>query len=578
MWMSWARGASAVIRRQASPAPPAVSSANGAWHVVRGNLRAVTVLTQAPLPLLTDPRSRAAYSEGAGIYRIVPAAVALPRGVEELQELVRWAGATGTPLVPRGAGSGMAGGGVGRGVVVDVSQGFRWTAPDWPRRRLWAGASVTWADLTAAARPFGLRLPPDPSSGAFATSGGMVATNAAGPRSVRSGSVRSWVEAIEIIGADGAARRVVRGAGSPKGVPAGPGERFHLSADQRRLIATRFPKTRKNAAGYALDRFAESEDELDLLIGSEGTLALVTAVQWRLEPIPPDVAGAALGFGSVDALAQAVPYLVALNPSAVELLDRTFLELVRADGIELPAGLEGLLLVEFERDTAAAARGVVGDAVRGLKASTLHVETAVDRRALEQLWSVRKLASPALARLPPTRRSLQVVEDGCVPIERLGEYIAGIRAAADDHGVPVAVFGHAGDGHVHVNALPDTTAPQWREQLAGLFAAVTELLVRLGGTPSGEHGDGRLRAGLLERFYGPEVMALFLEVKRAYDPRSILNPGVILPAADWAPLADLKVGPDAAPIPDDIAARLREIERTAGWATPKLELARSSSP
>src|SRR2546427_735496 len=135
--------------------------------------------------LLTDPRVRAAYAEGAGIYRIVPAAVAVPRGVEELQELVRWAGATGTPLVPRGAGSGMAGGGVGRGIVVDLSQGFHWTAPDWPRRRLWAGASVTWAGLTAAARPFGLRLPPDPSSGAFAPSGGTVGPNAAGTRSVR---------------------------------------------------------------------------------------------------------------------------------------------------------------------------------------------------------------------------------------------------------------------------------------------------------------------------------------------------------------------------------------------------------
>src|SRR5256884_3599995 len=153
----------------------------------------------------------------------------------------------------------MAGGSVGGGVVVDLSQGFHWTAPDWPRRRLWAGASVTWAELTAAAQPFGLRLPPDPSSGAFATSGGMVATNAAGPRSVRSGSVRSWVEAIEIIGADGEARRVIRGAGSPKGVPAGPGERFHLSADQRRLIATRFPKTRKNAAGYARSEEHTSE-------------------------------------------------------------------------------------------------------------------------------------------------------------------------------------------------------------------------------------------------------------------------------------------------------------------------------
>ena len=280
------------------------------------------VLTQAPVPLLTDPRSRAAYSEGAGIYRILPAAVAVPRGVEELQELVRWAGATGTPLVPRGAGSGMAGGGVGRGVVVDLSQGFHWTAPDWPRRRLWAGASVTWAELTAAARPFGLRLPPDPSSGAFATSGGMAATNAAGPRSVRSGSVRSWIEAIEIIDAEGEARRVVRGTGSR--------ERFTLSADQRRLVEARFPKTRKNSAGYALNHFADSGDELDLLIGSEGTLAFITAVEWRLEPIPADVAGAALGFEQLEQVAEAVPYLVALNPSAVELLDRTLLDFVRA--------------------------------------------------------------------------------------------------------------------------------------------------------------------------------------------------------------------------------------------------------
>src|SRR5437667_4426645 len=150
----------------------------------------------------------------------------------------------------------------------------------------------------------------------------MVGTNAAGPRSARSGSVRSWVEAIEIIGADGEARRVIRGAGSPKGVPAGPGERFHLSADQRRLIATHFPKTRKNAAGYALDRFAESGDELDLLTGSEGTLAFITAVEWRLEPIPADVAGAALGVERLGQGAEAVPCLVARNPAGVRLLGR----------------------------------------------------------------------------------------------------------------------------------------------------------------------------------------------------------------------------------------------------------------
>src|SRR4029077_3723367 len=256
-------------------------------------LRRPMVLSTVPvaLPRLLDPsvstdaRMRAAYAEGAGVYRILPAAVAVPRGVEELQRLVRWAAEYGVPLVPRGAGSGMPGGNVGHGLVVDLSQGFRWIAPDWSRRTVWTGASVTWAELTAAARPFGLRLPPDPSSGAFATSGGMVATNAAGPRSVRSGSVRSWVEAIELIGADGEPRRGTRGAGT--------GERFHLSADQRGVIAARFPKTRKNAAGYALDGFAESGDELDLLIGSEGTLAFITAVEWRLEPIPADAAGGA---------------------------------------------------------------------------------------------------------------------------------------------------------------------------------------------------------------------------------------------------------------------------------------------
>ncbi len=523
-------------------------------------------MTQRQPALLTDIRSRAAYSEGAGIYRIVPKAVAVPQGVEELQELVRWAAATGRALVPRGAGSGMAGGSVGRDIVVDLSQGFRWMAPDWPGRSLWAGASVTWADVTAAARPFGLRLPPDPSSGAFATSGGMIATNAAGPRSVRCGSVRRWVDAIEIIGADGEARRIKRGEGRR--------ERFALSADQQKLVEARFPKTRKSSAGYALDRYARSGDELDLLIGSEGTLALVTAVQWRLEPIPSDVAGAALGFGDLERLAAAVPYLVALNPSAVELLDRTLLDFVREAGTALPEGLEGLLLIEFERETAAAARGVVGDAVRGLNDQTIHVATAVDRAGLETLWTVRKLASPALARLPATQRSLQLIEDGCVPLEALGRYIAGVRAAAARRGVPVAIFGHAGDGHVHVNALPDVTSTGWRDALAGLYDDAADLLQHLGGTPSGEHGVGRLRAGLLERFYGPAVMALFRDVKETYDPRGILNPGVIIPAPDWTPLADLKVGPATAAIPDDIAARLREVERTAGWATPKYELAR----
>jgi len=452
----------------------------------------------------------------------------------------------------------MPGGNVGPGVIADPSTGFPDLTIDANRRVARAGASVTWAQLNEAARPYGLRLPPDPSSGLFATSGGMVGTNAAGPRSVRYGSVRKWVEGVEVVEADGSLRTVVRGEKASK---------FALTADSRRLIADRFPKTRKNSSGYALDRFAETGDEVDLLVGSEGTLAIVTAVHWRLDPIPADIAGAALGFADLESMTEAVAYIVSLKPTAVELLDRTLLQFVP----EAPK-VACLLLVEFERESSAAARGVVGDVVRGLKNSVTHVETAVDRRGLEQLWNVRRLASPALARLPPSQRSLQVIEDGCVPLPALGEYVAGLRAAADRAGIPVAIFGHAGDGHVHVNALPDTTRPGWRESLARLFEEVTSLLLRLGGVPSGEHGVGRLRAGVLERFYGPELMELFRAVKRAYDPLTILNPGVIIPATGWSPLAALKIGDEAATIPDDIASRLRDVERNAAWDTPKLEL------
>jgi len=510
--------------------------------------------------LVTDARVRAAYAEGAGIYRILPAAVAIPENQDDVVALVRQARESKLALIPRGAGSGMPGGNVGNGVIVDLSTGFSHLVVDPHSRRARAGASVTWAEVNDAAKPYGLRLPPDPSSGAFATSGGMVATNAAGPRTVRYGSVRPWIEALEIVGADGSVRILERGAGNQGS--------FTLTPDSRLLIPEHFPKTRKNSSGYALNRFAESGDEIDLLVGSEGTLAIVTEVHWRLDPIPPDVAGVALGFADLESMAEAVPYLVSLKPSALELLDESLLQFVP----EAPT-VACLLLVEFERDTAAAARGVVGDTVRGLKQAVTHVATAVNRAGLEQLWSVRREASPALARLPPTQRSLQLIEDGCVPLDALGAYVAGLRAAADRRGIPVAIFGHAGDGHVHVNALPDTTRDGWRETLRGLFDDVTELLLRLRGVPSGEHGVGRLRAGILERFYGSEVMELFRDVKRAYDPLSIFNPGVIIPATDWSPVAALKVGAGAADIPEDIATRLREVERSAAWATPKLELA-----
>ncbi len=517
----------------------------------------------------TDHRARAAYAEGAGIFRILPAAVCVPRDREDVASLAHWASAHRVALVPRGAGSAMGGGNVGDGIVVDLTALPRRLEVDGPARRARAGASVTLAELNIAADRAGLRLPPDPSSGRWATLGGMLSTNAAGARTVRYGSVRAWVEAVELVTADGQVTELRRGRpAEPRVLALG---RFEADAAPAiraaaELVRARFPRTRKNASGYALDAWLASGDLVDLVIGAEGTLGFVTAAEWRLDPLPAARAGLRVALPTLDVLGEAVAALLEHEPSAVELLDRTFLELVGE------TGAEAVLLVELERDDPAAARSAAQRAARAVAPWATSVDTGLTPAAAERLWALRHAASPILAGLPETRRSLQVIEDGCVPLPRMGEYIRAIREAAAARELAVVIFGHAGDGHVHVNLLPEVGRAGWEEAVAGLLDVVTDALVRLGGTPSGEHGDGRLRAGLLSRIYGSEILRLFESLKRAFDPLGILNPGVILPSGE-PPVSRLKVGDHALALPDDIARELRRIEQRGGYARNRLELA-----
>jgi len=523
----------------------------------------------------TDLRARAAYAEGAGIYRILPEAVCVPADRQDVVSLVRWASAHRAPLVPRGAGSAMGGGNVGEGVVVDLT-GLERRLEILPAERIArTSANITLAELNAAADPHELRVPPDPSSGRWATMGGLVSTNAAGARSVRYGSVRRWVRAVELVTPGGEVLVLRRGGGSGDGSTA---RRFEAELapalrEAAPLIAARFPRTRKNSSGYALDAWLASGDLLDLIVGAEGTLGLVVEVEWALDPIPAHRAALRVELRSLDDLVKAVAALHGAEPSAIELLDRTFLELVsRTVEGEGLARAEAILLVELERSNAgdlARAVDAAAEAVRPIAAS---VETALSPTSAARLWALRHAASPILARLPEHRRSLQVVEDGCVPVERTGDYIRAVRQAAASRGIAAVVFGHAGDGHVHVNLLPEIGRPGWEAAVADLLEEVTSALVRLGGTPAGEHGDGRLRAGLLGRIYGEEVVALFRRLKQLFDPLGILAPGVILPAGEPA-IGRLKVGADAAALPDDIARALREIERGGGYARSRLELA-----
>jgi FAD/FMN-containing dehydrogenase len=522
----------------------------------------------------TDERARAAYSEGAGIYRILPAAVALPSDRDDLVELVRWAAEHRAPLIPRGAGSAMGGGNVGDGVLVDLTRLPRRLEIFPELKTAITSANLTAAELNAAADRHTLRLPPDPSSARWATLGGMVSTNAAGARSVRYGSVRRWVEAVQLVTADAEVVEIrrLKPATHCKAM-----ERFESTArpaieQSSELIARRFPHTRKNSSGYALDSFLASGDALDLVVGAEGTLGFVTEIEWRLDPIPPWRAGLRVALRSLDDLVATVAMLLAQEPSAVELLDRSFLDLVRGPELDSELGdAESILLVEFERTEAEALRRAVEVAGEAVGPWATQVDAALSATAAERLWALRHAASPILARLPEQRRSLQVIEDACLPPERMGEYIRSVRRIAAAHRLPVVIFGHAGDGHVHVNLLPDVTRAAWESAVQALLEEVTEAVLRLGGTLSGEHGDGRLRAGLLQRAYGPEIMALFGRLKRAFDPLGIMNPGVILPNGE-APISRLKVGHEAAGIPSDIASELRRIEREGGYGRSRMEI------
>src|SRR3954470_5839732 len=529
-----------------------------------------------------DPRTRAAYSEGAGIYRILPRAVCLPRDEADLIKLICWAVESGIPLVPRGAGSAMGGGNVGDGVIVDLTQlrEKRLQVEAGPRRAI-TSAGVTLGQLSDAAAAHGLRLPPDPSSGAWATLGGIVSTNAAGPRSVRYGSVRQWIESLSLITADGETVTLRRGTPSSDSRTV---RRFSQDASPAILresarIESGFPHTRKNSSGYALDAFLESGDVLDLVIGAEGTLGVVTEVEWRLDHLPSHRAGLRASLRSVDSLSEAVRVTLPSQPSAIELLDRTFLDLLTGDTLAGAAfrfsEAEAVLLIELERDDPDSLREALQLATARLRPIAHSVDTAFTAEAAERLWSIRRAASPILAGLPEQRRSLQVIEDACLPIDQMGRYLRFVREESTAREIPVVMFGHAGDGHIHVNLLPDTHRTGWERSVAELLEEVTDCVIELGGTPSGEHGDGRLRAPLLERVFGREIVSLFALVKNSFDPRGILNPGVILPS-DQPAIARLKVGKGAVPIPPDVELALREIERTGGYGRNRLEIADGS--
>jgi FAD/FMN-containing dehydrogenase len=527
-------------------------------------------------PFRSDEAARAVYSEAAGIAQVIPRAVAVPQDADDVVTLVSWAAHTGTPLVPRGSGSSMAGGAIGDGVIVDLSR-LRSLGPvDAGRRVVRCGPGVLRDEVDLAARVAGLRFPVDPSSGAFCTVGGMASTNAAGAHTLLHGAMRPWVEALDLVFADGSRAEIRRGAPVPDVAPL---RRFLAAAPAlvaaERTSPSRHAGVRKESSGYGLAAYSDSSDLVDLLVGSEGTLALIVGLELRLAPLLPASASVLGAFPTLEQAVAGAAQAREGGAAACELLDRTFLDVARRGGATVPVAerTEAVLLAEVEgtsADDCARQARVLERSFRA--AGAAEVVLALDADTEHAMWELRHAASPILSRLDPSLKSMQFIEDGCVPPERLAEYVRGVRAALDRQGIRGVIFGHAGDAHVHVNPLVDLRTPDWRQRVEALLQEVTALAARLGGTVTGEHGDGRLRAPLLTQLWPEATLARFAAVKRAFDPDGLLNPGAKVALAGAGPVERVKYDPALEPLPTASRRVLARVERERAYARPRLDL------
>jgi FAD/FMN-containing dehydrogenase len=525
----------------------------------------------------TDDAARAVYSEAAGITRLMPTAVAIPIDTDDLARLVAWAAHNRVPLTPRGSGSSMAAGALGPGVIVDLSRWSQIGPVDVERRRVVVGPGAICGVVDREARRVGLRFPVKPSSAAFCTIGGMAATNAAGAQSLAFGSVRRWVEAIDCVFADGTIGRVRRGEASPMGTPIARFSAATMDPGWQAVCANvRHPGVRKDSSGYGLAAFGETGEMVDLLVGSEGTLAFFTTLELSLEPVAGATSSVLASFPSLESATVAATASRAAGAVACELLDRTFLEFTsHLSSAGLPASTEAVLLAEVEGETVSgAADGADRLAEEFRRAGAQHVEVALDAEAEHSLWELRHAASPMLARLDPSLRSMQFIEDGAVPPAHLPAYVNGVRDGLATRGIRGVIFGHAGDAHVHVNPLVDVTAPGWRDRVTGLLDEISSLTGSLGGTLSGEHGDGRLRTPLLSRVWPSTALEAFAKVKSCFDPDGLLNPGVKVPVhgVDTGALDTIKYDPAAPPLPHAAAEVLREVEVGRRYDAFRLDL------
>lgn len=436
----------------------------------------------------TDATTLAAHAQDNSWRHALPNGVALPHDREQVVQIVRACRAHGVPVVARGAGTGTTGAAVpvNGSIVLSFARMNRILDIQPGNRCAVVEPGVLNGDLQHALVEHGLFWAPDPSSADICSIGGNLACNAGGPRAVKYGTSRDNV--LGLVAVTGAGELIQCGGAYTK-----------------------------DATGYDLTH---------LLVGSEGTLALIVEATLKLTPLPVTQAGLRVLYRDANAAASAVSRLMAqpVVPARLEFMDARSLELLRRNGADVPeAGAMLLVEADGDHDTLPYLLQALATAAEG--DGMLALDVAMEGSAREKLWAARKALSPALRSIAPGK----INEDVVVPVSRIPDLVAGVQALAQEHALTIVTFGHAGNGNLHVNILyhPDDADENARAQAA--LPKIFELTLALGGTLSGEHGIGLAKRDFMAQAFSPATLAAMRAIKSALDPDGILNPGKVLP-------------------------------------------------
>ncbi len=503
--------------------------------------------------IYTDSLSNYMLSTDGSIFRVQPTAVAYPKNTDDVVTIVGFAKKHGFSVHPRGAGSGLCGSALGKGIILDFTKYMnRLISIDFKKKEFVCEPGYRFGELEAFLKGKGLFFAPDPSSGEYATFGGMYATNASGAHSVKYGNVSDYIIDASILLSTGEQITLSEILSQEyHKLPNNLRGLYSLYEANVQKIEAAYPSIRFNSTGYNL-RGLVQDGGLNLkrlLAGSEGTLGIVTRLKLRLSEKPAHDSLVVAFFNDIKQSSKAVQEILQWGPSGIEIMDKSLLKFARINSAELgdkiPAGIDNLLMIEYDSFDSDECLHLAEKTRHMLRKVRLSDEAyvAVSEDEKEKFWSLRKAAVPVLYKLKGRRRILALIEDAAVPIDKLVTYVEGMHQTLTRHNVDFVLFGHIAKGLLHTRPLLDLKDPRDVELLKVLADEIFHLVHSLGGVISAEHGDGRIRSVYIRQQY-PEIYNLFIETKRLLDPENILNPDIITLYDPNQMKTNLRFGPD----------------------------------